>query len=88
MKLSVKAMGLTLGLLWGGMVLVVGLAHLIWPQYGVAFLGLVSSIYPGYDVGGFGSVIVGTLYGLIDGWVGGIILAWLYNKLVPTAAAG
>ena len=48
----------------------------------------MSSIYPGYDVGGFGSVIVGTLYGLIDGWVGGVILAWLYNKLVPTAAAG
>ena len=88
MKLSTKAMGLTLGLLWGGCVLVVGLAHLIWPGYGVAFLGAVSSIYPGYDVGGFGSVIVGTLYGLIDGSVGGVILAWLYNKLVSTTAAG
>lgn len=88
MKLSVKAMGLTLGLLWGGMVLVVGLANLVWPQYGVAFLGTVSSIYPGYHVGGFGSVIVGTLYGLVDGGIGGVILAWLYNKLGPTAATG
>ena len=85
MKLSMKAMGITAGLLWGGMVLIIGLAHLIWPQYGVAFLELMSSIYPGYHVGGFGSVIVGTLYGLVDGWIGGVILAWLYNKLVAAA---
>jgi hypothetical protein len=30
------------------------------------FLDSVSSIYPGYEVGGFGSVIGGTLYGLVD----------------------
>ncbi len=87
MRLDVKAMGITAGLLWGGMVLTIGLAHLIWPQYGVAFLELMSSIYPGYDVSGFGSVVVGTLYGLVDGWIGGVILAWLYNKLVATPTA-
>jgi len=85
MKLSMKAMGLTLGLLWGGAVLVVGLAHLVWPPYGVAFLVPVASIYPGYEIGGFGSVVVGTFYAIFDGWIGGIILAWLYNKLVPAA---
>jgi hypothetical protein len=43
----------------------------------------VSSIYPGYEVGGFGSVVVGAGYGLVDGAIAGLILAWLYN-----AAAG
>jgi len=85
MRLDVKAMGTAAGLLWGSTVFIMGLAHIVWPQYGVAFLDTVSSIYPGYDVGGFGSVIVGTLYGLADGLIGGVILAWLYNKLVATA---
>ena len=86
MNLNVKAFGIAAGLLWGACVFLVGLCHLIWPGYGVAFLGSVSSIYPGYEVGGFGSVIVGTLYGLVDGFIAGIILAWLYNKLAGGSA--
>ena len=86
MTLNVKAMGMACGLLWGGCVLAIGLAQLAWPGYGVAFLDMVSSIYPGYEVGGFGSVIVGTLYGMVDGGIGGIILAWLYNKLAGSGA--
>ena len=81
MKLSIKALALSFGIIWGAAIFLVGIAHLIWPGYGTAFLGLVDSIYPGYDVGGFGSVIVGTLYGLVDGAIGGAVLAWLYNKL-------
>ncbi len=90
MKLRTQSMGIALGLIWGGGVFFVGVAHLVWPEYGTAFLDLVSSIYPGYHVGGFGSVIVGTLYAVVDGWIGGIILAWLYNRVsagnTPAAA--
>ncbi|MBI1993008.1 MAG: hypothetical protein HYS67_01045 [Deltaproteobacteria bacterium] len=33
-----------------------------------------------YKVAGtFGSVIVATLYALIDGAIGGVLFAWLYN---------
>ncbi|NIR46375.1 MAG: hypothetical protein GWN99_18190 [Gemmatimonadetes bacterium] len=81
MKLSIRAVSLAFGIVWGAAVLLVGLAHLIWPGYGSAFLALLESIYPGYDVGGFGSVIVGTLYALVDGAVGGAVFAWLYNRL-------
>ncbi len=83
MRLSVKSFAMAIGLIWGGAVLLVGIANLIWPSYGVAFLELAASIYPGYDIGGIGSVIVGTLYALIDGFIGGAIFAWLYNLLVP-----
>ena len=87
MRLCMKSTGLAFGLIWGGAILMCGIANQIWPGYAVAFLGVVSSIYPGYTPGGFGSVIVGTLYALVDGFVGGIILAWLYNLFAARSAA-
>ena len=79
MSLNVKALAITLGAVWGGTVLCAGLGNLIWPTYGTAFLELVASIYPGYHVAGLGSVIVGTLYAIIDGAAGGAIVGWIYN---------
>jgi len=80
MKLSLKSFTITAGLLWGGSVLFVGLVNMFSPTYGLAFLELCSSIYPGYHVSQtFGSVIVGTLYALLDGAIGGAIFAWVYN---------
>jgi hypothetical protein len=72
-------LAIALGLAWGGCVLVVGLAHLLWPSYGSAFLELVASIYPGYRVGGFAEVIIGAGYALLDGAVCGVIVGWIYN---------
>jgi hypothetical protein len=79
MRLNVKGLAIASGLVWAGCVFCVGLAHLIWPGYGGAFLELASSIYPGYMIGGFGSVIVGALYAFLDGAFGGAVFAWLYN---------
>jgi len=81
MKLNVIALGLAAGLLWGGAVLVVALANLAWPGYGRAFLDLAASLYPGYHPGGAGAAVVGGLYGLVDGAIGGAIFAWLYNLI-------
>ena len=81
MKLSVKGLALAGGILWGVLgILGVGLVNLVWPGYGKAFLDLAASIYPGYHATpSFGQVIVGTLYGFVDGAAGGAIFAWLYN---------
>lgn len=80
MKLNVKALGFTFGIVWGGSILLTGLANLIWPTYGTACLKIIASIYPGYDAtASVGQVIVGTLYGLLDGFVGGLVVGWLYN---------
>ncbi len=89
MKLSVKGLALTSGILWGALILLVGIANLIFPEYGENLLELAEDIYPGYTIGGFGSVIVATMYALVDGAIGGAIFAWLYNKLsgAPPAAA-
>jgi len=81
MKLSLRALMLTVALLWGGAVLFCGLLNLIWPAYGVAFLQMVASIYPGYHATrSLGRVVVGTLYALLDGAVCGLLFAWLYNR--------
>ena len=82
MKLSVKAMAAACALLWGGVVFIGGVGHAIWPSYGGAFLNLGASIYPGYHPeGGLIGLVVGTLYGLVDGGFGGALLAWLYNRM-------
>jgi hypothetical protein len=83
MKLNIKALALTGGILWAVALLLVGAANLIWSGYGGAFLQLMASIYPGYHASGsIGDLIVGVLYALLDGVVCGLIFGWLYNLLV------
>jgi hypothetical protein len=86
MKLSVKGTALAAGLMCGILAMfLTGLANLIWPGYGQEFLQVMASIYPGYHATrNFGQIIVGTLYGLVDGGVGGAIFAWLYNWCAGT----
>ena len=80
MRFNVLALSLTSGLIWGALILIVASAHAIWPSYGGAFLDLASSIYSGYDPSpGIGSIVIGTLYGVVDGAIGGAIFGWLYN---------
>jgi len=89
MQLSIRGLAAAGAIVWGGMFLLVGLANLIAPSYGVAFLELGASLYPGYaGPAGFASVITVTLYALLDGAIGGAALAWLYNAFAkgPTAA--
>ena len=81
MKLNPKALAITLSLLWGACVLVVAVLNQAWPGYGVAFLNVVASIYPGFHRGGLREALVGTLYALLDGAMCGMIVAWLYNNV-------
>jgi len=81
MKLSIKGLALTMGLLWAGTMLTVGAGYTLTGSYGRVFLDLCASLYPGYQVAqSWSSVIVGTLYGLCDGAIGGVVFAWLYNR--------
>ena len=84
MKLSVKSLAITAGIVWGGVIFLTGIASLISPGYGTAMLELAASLYPGYQVGSIGSVFVGTLYAILDGVIVGAIFAWLYNWIAGT----
>ena len=80
MRLSVKGLAGASGILWGAGMLVVGLANLVWPSYGGAFLNLMRSVYPGFHfTRTVGDVLVGTGYALVDGAIAGAVFAWLYN---------
>lgn len=83
MKLSVIRLGLTVAIIWALMSLLCGIANLIWPGYAVSFLKFLDSIYPGYHFGqwGFGGIVVATLYAALDGFIVGVVFAWLYNLL-------
>ena len=81
MKLSVRGLALASGIVWGGMFLIVALFNLSSAGYAAHILDFASSIYPGYGgPAGFGSVLIVSLYGLLDGVVCGAVFAWIYNR--------
>jgi hypothetical protein len=83
MRLNTPAIAVAFGILWGACLLFAGVANMIWPSYGQAFLDLCASIYPGYHPGtGLASVVIGTIYALVDGFIGGAIFGWLCNRFV------
>lgn len=84
MKLHVCRLGYALAILWALVVFLVGIANLIFPTYGVAFLQVIDSIYPGYHFGkwGFGGVLVSSAYAALDGFIMGIVFGTLYNLLI------
>jgi len=79
MKINIRAFALTTGLFWG-----VGLFLITW--WLIMFEGvsgeatIIGRVYIGYNITPIGSII-GFLWGLFDGIVGGSIFAWLYNFL-------
>ena len=87
MRLSIKAFGITGSLLWGGAILMCGIANLASASYAAEFLRVISSIYPGFHASRtFADVLVGTCYALVDGGLAGLIFAWLYNWVVGRSA--
>ena len=85
MKLNVKAFALAFGLVWG-----LGLFILTW--WIIAFEGVTNEItvigrlYRGYNISPLGSVI-GLIWALVDGSIGGAIFAWLYNLIAARTSA-
>jgi len=79
MKLNVKALAITSGLLWG-----IGLFAMTW--WLIAFEGVsddptwIGLFYRGYTISPMGSVI-GLIWSIPDAFIGGAIFAWVYNMI-------
>jgi hypothetical protein len=83
MKLSIKALAIAVALLEAISFLFVALLNLLLRPYGGAYLGILTSLYPGYDpVSGPLSMITGVFYALIAGAAAGALLAWMYNAFL------
>ena len=89
MRLSVIRFGCAVASIWGLAVLAVGTANVLWPDYGVKFLEMIDSIYPGYHYGqwGLGGVLVAAMYAVVDAWIFGVIFAWIYNRFTRKMTA-
>lgn len=79
MKLNIKALALTSGLLWGGAVCFTTL-WLIAFGYEGAVISQLDHFYFGYSFSVVGA-FVGLVYGFFDGAICGALFAGLYNKL-------
>ena len=77
-RLNVKNFGLALGFSMGIYVLIQGIAAW-WFDRGTAVVHLLSSLYIGYAPTPLGCLI-GGIWGFTDGFVGGVLIAWFYNK--------
>ncbi len=79
MKLNVKALALTSGIVWG-----LGLFCITW--WIILFEGdsgdgtFIAYVYRGYSLSAIGSII-GLVWAFVDGLIGGAIFAWLYNLI-------
>ena len=79
MKLNVKAFALTCAILWALTMLLMTIFMVLRGDT-CSFMDNFTSIYFGYTVSWVGAII-GTIWGFVDGLIGGAIFAWLYNKL-------
>ena len=81
MKLSPKALALTLGLIWAAGLAVMTLLAAN-TGYLKQFADLWVGIYPYYEVSNLGA-LAGLAWGFVDGFIGGLVLAWVYNFFAP-----
>lgn len=87
MKVSALALGLTLGTLWGLAMCLIGIAHAIYPGYGREFFEVMGSIYPGMSsAGSLLNIVVAVVYGVVDGFLGGYVMAVVYNFFASRVA--
>jgi hypothetical protein len=76
MNLRKRALGLTLGIIWGLVLFVATLWAVI--EGRGRTLDLLSGYYPGFTVS-YGGAVIGMIWGFVSGFIGGVLIAWLYN---------
>jgi len=78
MKLNVRALALAGGIVWGLAIFLITYWFLVFGHGGTTLFKL-SNVYLGYSVTWYGA-FVGLVWGFVNGFIGGALLAWLYNK--------
>jgi hypothetical protein len=74
------ALGIAIGVLWAIYVFCVGITAMF--GWGVALVTTLASLYIGFGASIVGAII-GAIWAFVDGFVAGLIIAWVYN-LVAT----
>lgn len=77
MRLGVLAFGVSLGIITGLSMMLFGWSAWLW-SFGTTLVGQWATVYPGFAAslkGGF----VGLAWGFLEGFILGIVWAWVYN---------
>ena len=77
-KCDVLALGLGIGVLAAAYAFLLGLAALLF-DWGTGMVVTMSSLYIGYEATFLGSII-GAIWAFVDGFIAGVVIAWVYNK--------
>jgi hypothetical protein len=77
MKLQPLALGIAFGLVWAIGIFLAGIFAMF--NWGNAFVATIASFYLGYGASVVGALI-GALWAIVDGFVAGYVIAWIYNK--------
>jgi hypothetical protein len=77
------ALGVALGVLWAAYVFFAGIIAMF--NWGTELVNAFGSLYIGYDASVIGAII-GAVWAFSDGFIAGIVIAWVYNKVAKPDA--
>ena len=78
MKCEPIPLGVGIGVILAVYAFLLGLIAMWW-DWGTAIVTTMSSLYIGYDATFLGSII-GAIWAFVDGFIAGVVIAWVYNK--------
>ena len=84
-RLDAVSLGLAFGIMWALGVFILGIMAMT-ADWGTEIVVLMSAVYFGFDPSFAGSLI-GAAWGFVDGGVGGLLIAWLYNVILARRQA-
>jgi len=79
-KLNAIALGLAMGITFAVFFFLIIMLSM-YANWGNAFVGLLGSVYLGVESSWTGALLV-LPWAFVDAFIGGFIIAWLYNKFV------
>jgi hypothetical protein len=75
-RLGVMSFGVACGITLAVAVFILAMATAMF-GWGIGVVQVLSTLYIGYEPS-----FVGAVWAFVDGFIGGAVLAWIYNKLV------
>lgn len=82
-KCQPLALGVAIGVLWA--IYVAGLAIVAMFDWGTGLVAPLASLYIGFGASIAGAII-GAIWAFFDGFVAGVIIAWIYNAVAKQPA--
>jgi len=78
-RLNELSLGFALGIACAIYALFIGVVAWLF-GWGITVVEVLSSLYIGYDATFWGAII-GTIWAFVDGFIGGVIIGWVYNRV-------